>query len=61
MYEDSNSHNRKHSDHMQAKPSHMVLARAYIPDQPFIGLLPLDVAFKRGSVFPNLDVTYPRI
>jgi hypothetical protein len=38
----------------------MILARAYIPAQPFIGLLPLDVAFKKGTVFPNIDVKFPR-
>ena len=60
MYEDSNPNYRKQPDRSQGKSSYMVLARAYIPDQPFIGLLPLDVAFKKGTVFPNIDVNFPR-
>lgn len=39
----------------------MELARAYVPNQAYVGLLPLNIALKRGTVFPNIDVTYPRI
>jgi len=60
MHEGSSSHHKKHDDRCQTQPSDMILARAYIPAQPFIGLLPLDVAFKKGTVFPNIDVKFPR-
>jgi hypothetical protein len=35
------------------------LARAYIIDQPFIGLLPLEEALKKGTIFPNLVMPEP--
>lgn len=34
------------------------LARAYVPMQPYIGLLPLNIALKKGTVFPNLVTSY---
>lgn len=37
------------------------LARAYIPRQSYIGLLPLNIAIRKGTVFPNINITYPRI
>lgn len=36
----------------------MQLARAYIPDQPYIGLLPLNEALFTGTIFPNLAIPY---
>ena len=36
------------------------LAQAYIPNQPFIGLVPLDTGFSRGSMFPNLYDPYTK-
>lgn len=30
------------------------LATAYIRNQPYVGLVPLDEGFQRGSMFPNL-------
>lgn len=30
------------------------LATAYIRNQPYVGLVPLDEGFRRGSMFPNL-------
>ncbi len=30
------------------------LAHAYIPNQPYVGLVPLEEGFRRGSMFPNL-------
>lgn len=35
------------------------IARAYIPDQPYVGMFPLDEAFKKGVLFPNLYIPYP--
>lgn len=37
----------------------MQLARAYVPLQPYIGMLPLSEALKKGVLFPNLDIPYP--
>ena len=37
----------------------MQLARAYIPAQPYTGLLPLNEAIVKGTIFPNLDIPYP--
>ncbi|SHJ87739.1 Spore coat associated protein JA (CotJA) [Caminicella sporogenes DSM 14501] len=34
------------------------LARAYIMSQPYAGMMPLDIALKRGSLFPNLYKPY---
>lgn len=39
--------------------SNKQLARVYVPMQPYIGLLPLNVALKKGTVFPNLVMPYP--
>lgn len=60
MHENSDSNFRKHSQHAQNRPQFTGFARAYVPIQPFIGLLPLDIAFKKGTVFPNINVDYPR-
>lgn len=38
----------------------LMLARAYIPNQPYIGLLPLDEALEKGTLFPNLVVPFPK-
>ena len=35
------------------------LARAYVPMQPYIGLLPLNIALKKGTIFPNLVIPFP--
>lgn len=35
------------------------LARAYVPMQPYIGLLPLNIALKKGTIFPNLVMPFP--
>jgi hypothetical protein len=37
------------------------LAEAYVPDQPYIGLLPLDVALTKGTIFPNMLASFPEI
>lgn len=37
----------------------IMLVRAYIPDQPYIGLLPLHEALAKGTIFPNLVVPFP--
>jgi hypothetical protein len=35
------------------------LARVYIVPQPFIGMLPLGEALKKGTLFPNLVMPEP--
>ncbi|TDT63298.1 spore coat associated protein CotJA [Fonticella tunisiensis] len=42
----------------KSKVINLMLARAYVPDQPYIGILPLDEALKKGVLFPNLDIPY---
>ncbi|CAB1251314.1 spore coat associated protein CotJA [Clostridium sp. MT-14] len=44
---------------MFAADSGKRLAQAYVPMQPYIGLLPLNVALQKGTVFPNLVIPYP--
>lgn len=44
---------------MQPDCHQLMLARAYIPDQPYIGLLPLGQALMKGTIFPNLVVPFP--
>lgn len=38
--------------------SELKLATAYIPNQPYVGLVPLQEGFHRGSMFPNLYQPY---
>lgn len=38
--------------------ANLPLAQAYIPIQPYVGLVPLETGFKRGSMFPNLYDPY---
>ena len=40
---------------------HLTLARAFVPPQPFIGMLPLDKALDVGTVFPNLYNEFPSL
>jgi hypothetical protein len=42
----------------KAQVVEMQLARAYVPDQPYIGLLPLSEALIKGTIFPNLAIPY---
>lgn len=44
-----------------SNPMNLELARAYMPIQPYVGLLPLNEGLKRGSIFPNINLKYPRI
>lgn len=37
------------------------LARAFIPPQPFIGMLPLKKALDVGTVFPNIYNEFPSL
>lgn len=37
----------------------LMLVRAYVLDQPYIGLLPLGEALVEGTIFPNLVVPFP--
>lgn len=39
-------------------PMNMMLTRAYVPDQPYIGMFPLEEGLRRGTIFPNLAVPY---
>lgn len=34
------------------------LATAYIPNQPYEGIVPLELGLKRGSIFTNLYQPY---
>lgn len=43
----------------KAQVIEMQLARAYIPSQPYTGLLPLNEALIIGTIFPNLNIPYP--
>jgi hypothetical protein len=60
MHGNSDSNFRKHPTHYDNRPSFTGFARAYVPFQPFVGLFPLDLALKKGTVFPNINVDYPR-
>lgn len=60
MPENSDSHFRKHGQYAQNIPQFTGFPRVYVPIQPFIGLLPLDLALKKGTIFPNINVDYPR-
>ncbi|AGK99334.1 spore coat associated protein CotJA [Clostridium pasteurianum] len=42
-------------------PNNLELARAYMPIQTYVGLLPLSEGLKRGSIFPNINLNYPRL
>lgn len=46
------------SNQVQPKMVTMQLARAYVPDQPYTGMLPLDEALRKGTLFPNLIIPY---
>lgn len=37
------------------------LATAYIPMQPFVGILPLDKALEVGTLFPNMYEIFPSL
>ena len=41
-------------------PSNLKLTRAYVLDQPYSNLLPLNVALKNGTIFSNIDVKYSK-
>ena len=60
MHENSDLNFRKHSAHFHNRQQFTGFARNYVPIQPFVGLLPLDLALKKGTVFPNINVDYPR-
>lgn len=60
MHENSDSDFRRHNHYPQNTTQFTGFPRAYVPIQPFIGLLPLDLALKKGTVFPNINVDYPR-
>lgn len=36
----------------------MMLARAYVPAQPYTDSFPLDAALRKGTLFPNLYMPY---
>lgn len=42
-------------------PNNLELARAYMPIQTYVGLLPISEGLKRGSIFPNINLNYPRL
>ncbi|NLM14063.1 MAG: spore coat associated protein CotJA [Epulopiscium sp.] len=41
-------------------PKDIKLARAYVPNQPYERLFPLDEALKKGTLFANLYQPYDR-
>lgn len=41
--------------------SPLMLARAYVLDQPYTGLFALEMALKVGTVFPNMYEAFPKI
>lgn len=43
---------------LRGVPKTFNLARIYIKDQPYSGLLPLDTAMDVGTVFDNIDTNY---
>jgi hypothetical protein len=45
--------------HMPQAPE-LMLVRAYVIDQPYTGLLPLNEALEKGTLFPNLVVPFPK-
>ncbi len=38
--------------------SKKMLARAYVPRQPYVMPYPLAEGLKKGTIFPNLDIPY---
>lgn len=44
-----------------SNPLGLELARAYMPIQPYVGILPLQEGLKTGSIFPNINLKYPRL
>lgn len=43
---------------VSSAPMRMMLTRAYVPDQPYIGMFPLEEALRKGTIFPNLAIPY---
>lgn len=39
---------------------HLMLARAYVIDQPYTGLFTLDKALMVGTIFPNMYEAFPK-
>lgn len=39
-------------------PMRMMLTRAYVPAQPYIGMFPLEEGLRKGTIFPNLAIPY---
>lgn len=44
-----------------SNPLNLELARPYMPIQPYVGILPLQEGLRRGSIFPNINLKYPRL
>lgn len=42
-------------------PCPLMLARAYVLDQPYTGLFSLETALRVGTVFPNMLEAFPKI
>jgi hypothetical protein len=58
-YESSYPYMRNNPPVQKAQVVDMKLARAYVPDMPYIGLLPLNEALMKGTIFPNLAIPFP--
>lgn len=50
--------NISNKDNKEVPMIKMQLARAYVPDQPYIGMFPPEEALKKGTIFPNLAIPY---
>lgn len=58
MY-DKNLDENTLSNYRQHSLETLISPRVYIVPQPFIGMFPLNIALKKGTVFPNINVNYP--
>ncbi len=54
----NNNNNMSMPMYMDYEVEGLELAQAYIPYQPYVGMVPLEEALKRGSLFPNLYKPY---
>ena len=55
-----NMPNPNHMPMPMYMPREMQLARAYIPNQPYERLFPLEEALKKGTLFTNLYQPYEK-
>jgi hypothetical protein len=51
----------RNQDNPPTMQSPLMLARAYVLDQPYTGLFSLDMALNVGTLFPNMYEAFPKI